>query len=119
MKSQNHFNDNATKSFPRRASLSQRRRRRRRHFSILSTPRYAKQFKSILLPSAPNVFQFSLSVPPLYMHEQMLGMGADPSPPPKSLDPFSTFEVSESSLRGGGYGTIEETKFSFFFGDLI
>ena len=89
MKSQNHFNDNATKSFPRRASLSQRRRRRRRHFSILSTPRYAKQFKSILLPSAPNVFQFSLSVPPLYMHEQMLGMGADPSPPPQRvLTPF-------------------------------
>ena len=89
MKSQNHFNDNATKSFPRRASLSQRRRRRRRrHFSILSTPRYAKQFKSILLPSAPNVFQFSLSVPPLYMHEQMLGMGADPSPPQRVLTPF-------------------------------
>ena len=44
--------------------------------------------------------------------------GGRPFPPPKSLDPFSTFEVSESSLRGG-YGTIEETKFSFFFGDLI
>ena len=46
--------------------------------------------------------------------------GGRPFPPPKESWPlFNLWSVWVVFEGGGGYGTIEETKFSFFFGDLI